>query len=67
MEQIGYRLNQLAINKFKAKRCVFVMYFKNIMIVANSCKYSIFFAKIYKYVFIDSFQASAGILDSAEN
>ena len=51
------------------------MYFKNVIFVAKTCKYgifvakickyNIFVAKIYKYALIDSFQESAGSLDSA--
>ena len=51
------------------------MYFKNVIFVAKMYKYSIFVAKIgkygifvakiYKYALIDSFQESAGSLDSA--
>ena len=35
------------------------------MFVAQICKYGIFVAKIYKYALIDSFQGSAGFLDSS--
>ena len=41
------------------------MLFKNVVFVAKTCKYGIFVAKIYKYALIDSFQGSAGSLDSA--
>ena len=35
--------------------------------VAKICKYGIVVAKIYKYALIDSFQGSAGSLESAAN
>ena len=41
------------------------MSFKNVIFVAKIYKYGIFVAKIYKYALIDSFQESAGSLDSA--
>ena len=44
---------------FVAKTCKYGIF------VAKIYKYGIFVAKIYKYALIDSFQESAGSLDSA--
>ena len=44
---------------FVAKMCKYGIF------VAKICKYGIFVTKIYKYALIDSFQGSAGSLDSA--
>ena len=64
-------------DKFKAKHCVFVMYFKNVIFVAKMCKYGIFVAEIYKYgifvakivkfALIDSFLWFSGSHGSATN
>ena len=43
---------------------IFCHKIKNIIFVAKTRSYDIFFAEIYDYVLIDSFRGSAGFLDS---
>ena len=54
---------------FVAKMCKYGIFVAKIgkygIFVAKIGKYGIFVAKIYKYALIDSFQGSAGSLDSA--